>query len=369
MYEAFFGLSGKPFQLNPDPGFFFASKGHKRALAYLDYGLHQGEGFIVITGEVGAGKTTLLRGLIDRLPQDSIVATQIVSTQVEADDLLRLVTEGFGLPTAGMDKSTLLTELRRYCLREHERGKRALLIVDEAQNLPPRAVEELRMLSNFQVGTRSLVQSFLVGQPELRDMMQAPEMSQLKQRIIASYHLGPLDPEETRNYIQHRLRHVGWSDDPSFEDAAFEGIHKLAGGIPRRINGLCDRLMLAAYLAGAHTISSTLVKEVSDEMARELEPPASRPAADSHLDSPGDSRANGGAHPAAAMPAVRGGIRGQDQPRRNAFANGNATEEWMEDAEDRIATLESNLLALQMKLKRVLRHVERLSGDSSGSDA
>lgn len=366
MYETFFGLSGKPFQLNPDPGFFFASKGHKRALAYLDYGLHQGEGFIVITGEVGAGKTTLLRGLIERLPQDSIVATQIVSTQVEADDLLRLVAEGFGLPTEGMDKSTLLTELRRYCLREHERGKRALLIVDEAQNLPPRAVEELRMLSNFQVGTRSLVQSFLVGQPELRDMMQAPEMSQLKQRIIASYHLGPLDPEETKNYIQHRLRHVAWSDDPSFEDAAFEHIHELAAGIPRRINGLCDRLMLAAYLAGVHTISATLVKEVSDELARELEPPVSRAATNNRV----DGQANGRAHPVGGGVLIaRGSSHPADRPRREPFPDDSATEEWMEDAEDRIATLESNLHVLQMKLKRVLRQVERLSGDSAGSDA
>lgn len=355
MYEEFFGLSGKPFQLNPDPGFFFASKGHKRALAYLDYGLHQGEGFIVITGEVGAGKTTLLRGMIDRLPQDSIIATQIVSTQVEADDLLRLVAEGFGLPTAGSDKSTLLTELRQFCLREHERGKRALLIVDEAQNLPPRAVEELRMLSNFQVGTRSLVQSFLVGQPELRDMMQAPEMSQLKQRIIASYHLGPLDKEETRSYVQHRLQHVGWSQDPSFEPAAFESIHESSGGIPRRINGLCDRLMLACYLGGSHSIRAELVKEVADEMSRELEPPVTRHAT--------AGQANGHANQAVvAVQAARAPIRGTKVVRNGAFAAGEIlADEWMEDAEGRIAALESGLHVLQLRLKRVLRQVETLS--------
>jgi general secretion pathway protein A len=364
MYEEFFGLSGKPFQLNPDPGFFFASKGHKRALAYLDYGLHQGEGFIVITGEVGAGKTTLLRGMIDRLPQDSIVATQIVSTQVEADDLLRLVAEGFGLPTEGVDKSALLTDLRQFCLREHERGKRALLIVDEAQNLPPRAVEELRMLSNFQLGTRSLVQSFLVGQPELRDMMQAPEMSQLKQRIIASYHLGPLDAEETRSYVQHRLRHVGWSEDPAFEAAAFEDIHQRTGGIPRRINGLCDRLMLACYLAEVHVVSAEMVREVADDMSRELEPPVAARASGSH--------GNGRTETAAtlAKPGAREPSRAIEQARQTAPsrrevypAGDEATEDWMEDAEGRIAALESSLHVLQMRLKRVSRQVERLSGD------
>lgn len=358
MYEAFFGLSGKPFQLNPDPGFFFASKGHKRALAYLDYGLHQGEGFIVITGEVGAGKTTLLRGMIDRLPQDSIVATQIVSTQVEADDLLRLVAAGFGLPTEGIDKSTLLTDLRQFCLREHERGKRALLIVDEAQNLPPRAVEELRMLSNFQVGTRSLVQSFLVGQPELRDMMQAPEMSQLKQRIIASYHLGPLDAEETRNYVQHRLRHVGWSEDPAFEDAAFDEIHQRTAGIPRRINGLCDRLMLACYLAESHVIGLELVREVADDMSKELEPPVlSRPTI-SH----GTGRAESSG--VVARPAARAPGREIASSRRETLMAGDTlAEDWMEDAEGRISALESSLHVLQLRLKRVLRQVERLSGD------
>src|SRR5690606_4364081 len=144
--------------------------------------------------------TTLLRGLLQRLPVDSIVATQIVSTQVDAEDLLRLVAQGFGLPADGVDKSTLLTELRRHCLQEHERGKRMLLIVDEAQNLPARAVEDLRMLSNFQLGNRSLVQSFLVGQQELRDIMQQPEMRHLKQRVITSYHLGPLDAEDAKSY-------------------------------------------------------------------------------------------------------------------------------------------------------------------------
>jgi putative secretion ATPase (PEP-CTERM system associated) len=270
MYQDYFGLSAKPFQLNPDPDFFFGSRGHKRALAYLEYGLHQGEGFIVITGEVGAGKTTLVRGLLRQIKNDAIVPVQIVSTQVDSDDLLRLVAAAFGLESAGIDKSTLLTRLQQHFEGLNAEGRRALLIVDEAQNLTQSAVEELRMLSNFQIGTRSLVQSFLVGQPEFRCIMQRPEMQQLKQRVIASYHLGPLDAEETRSYIEHRLHHVGWQADPRFDDGAFERIHIESGGVPRRINTLCDRLLLAAYLGERHEISVEDVGTVASEMDEEL---------------------------------------------------------------------------------------------------
>jgi len=201
MYETYYGLSGKPFQLSPDPEFFFGSRGHRRAMAYLEYGLHQAEGFIVVTGEVGAGKTTLVQQLLRRLPIDNVVPVQIVTTQLEADDLVRIVASSFGLPTEASDKATLLIRLEQYLRSLQAEGKRALLIVDEAQNLGARAIEELRMLSNFQIGTKATLQSFLLGQPELRDTMQRPEMRQLKQRIIAAYHLGPLDRAETRQYI------------------------------------------------------------------------------------------------------------------------------------------------------------------------
>jgi putative secretion ATPase (PEP-CTERM system associated) len=360
MYEAFFGLSGKPFQLNPDPNFYYESKGHRRARAYLEYGLHQGEGFIVITGEVGAGKTTLLRGVLERLPRDSIVATQIVSTQVDADDMLRLVSQGFGLTTTGVDKSTLLTELRRYCLNEYERGKKALLIVDEAQNLPPGAVEELRMLSNFQIGSRSLVQSFLVGQPELRQMLQDPQMRQLKQRIIASYHLGPMEADETRNYVEHRLRHVGWSGDPSFDDAAFQRIHDLSEGIPRRINGLCDRLLLSCYLASGHEIQDDLVQTVAQELAVELEP------------APQSAGPRGPQDEIAVSPAPAFGARGSSSQRPPEPGSGLATDllsmDRLEELEERVAFLESRQHSLQLRVKRLLRQSERpeLKFDADG---
>ena len=270
MYERFFRLSGKPFQLNPDPDFFYGSRGHRRAMAYLEYGLHQAEGFIVITGEVGAGKTTLVRNLLRRVPSETVSAAQIVSTQLDADDLLRLVAAGFGIEHASLEKATLLTRLEAHFRALHDAGRRALLIVDEAQNLAPQAIEELRMLSNFQIGTRSLVQSFLVGQPEFREIMQQDAMRQLKQRIIASYHLGPLDPIETRAYVEHRLRRVGWVEDPAFDAAAFERIHAHSDGVPRRINTLCDRLLLAAFLTEKHALAANDVDEVAAEIAEEL---------------------------------------------------------------------------------------------------
>ena len=275
MYESYFHLSGKPFQLNPDPSFYFGSRGHKRAFAYLEYGLYQSEGFIIITGEVGAGKTTIVRSLLEQLDQKKVIAAQLVSTQLEADDLLRAVAMAFGVPALGFDKATILASLETFLGKVTSEGKRALLIVDEAQNLSPRAVEELRMLSNFQRGDQALLQSFLVGQPELRDLMQSPQMQQLRQRVIASYHLGPLDDSETQGYIEHRLRHVGWNDDPKLDPSCFPLIHQATGGIPRRINTLCNRLLLAAFLGERHELTADDVRAIVSELKEELGPEGS----------------------------------------------------------------------------------------------
>ena len=270
MYDSFFKLTGKPFQLNPDPSFFYGSRGHKRAMAYLEYGLHQSEGFIVITGEIGAGKTTIVRSLLEQLDSNRVVAANLVSTQIDASDILRMVAAAFGVPGRNLDKAGLLLALETFLVSVAAAGKRALLIVDEAQNLTPAAVEELRMLSNFQLEDHALLQSFLVGQPEFRDIMQSGDMQQLRQRVIASYHLGPLDSQETRAYIEHRLSHVGWNQDPIFVDGAFSVIYSYTGGIPRRINTLCDRLLLGAYLADRHSISEADVREVIDELQEEF---------------------------------------------------------------------------------------------------
>ena len=270
MYETFFGLTGKPFQLNPDPAFFYGSRGHKRAFAYLQYGVHQSEGFIIITGEVGAGKTTLVRSLLEQIDPSKLVAAQLVTTQLDAEDLLRSVAVAFGLPIRSIDKAQLLAELEAFLTSLVPQGKRALLIVDEAQNLTGRAIEELRMLSNFQLGNQGLLQSFLVGQPELRALMQGPELQQLRQRVIASYHLGPMDRAETQAYVEHRLHHVGWNNDPRFEDGAFDAIYTFSAGIPRRINTLCNRSLLAAMLSEEHLVTAASVDTTAEEMKLEL---------------------------------------------------------------------------------------------------
>ncbi|GAB4173317.1 MAG: XrtA-associated ATPase [Rhodocyclaceae bacterium] len=269
MYETFYGLTAKPFQLNPDPTFYFDSRGHHRALSYLEYGLHQSEGFIVITGEVGAGKTTLVRHLVQKLDPEKVVAAQLVSTQLDAEDILRLVSAAFGLRSKRLEKADILLGLEMFLVSLTAVGKRALLIVDEAQNLTQRAVEELRMLSNFQLGEHALLQSFLVGQPEFRDIMQGDNMQQLRQRVIASYHLGPMDAEETRAYIEHRLSLVGWKENPRFEGAAFDAVFGFTKGIPRRINTLCDRLLLAGFLEGKKVLAAADVDAVVEEMKSE----------------------------------------------------------------------------------------------------
>ena len=275
MYEAFYHLRAKPFQLSPDPSFFYGSKGHKRAMSYLEYGLHQGEGFIVITGEVGAGKTTLVRNLFKKLQGENLVAAQLVSTQLDADDMLRMVAAAFGLPHEENNKASLLKRLENFLVNCQNLGKRALLIVDEAQNLSPRAVEELRMLSNFQSQDKSLLQSFLLGQPEFRFTMASEGMQQLRQRVTASYHLGPMDQHESKEYIEHRLRTVGWNNDPVFSEDAFAAVHDYARGIPRKINTLCDRVLLMGYLEELHQINAAVVNEIVAEIKNEMAVPAS----------------------------------------------------------------------------------------------
>ena len=270
MYEDYYRFNAKPFQLNPDPRFFFGSKGHKRAMAYLDYGLSLGEGFIVISGEVGAGKTTLVRNLFRQLDAHSLVAAQLVSTQMDAEDTLRSVAASFGLEHEGLAKSSLLKNLEDFLIAATRQGKRALLVVDEAQNLTSRAVEELRMLSNFQNNERSLIQTFLLGQPEFRGILQSPNMQQLRQRVVASYHLGPLDSGETQGYIEHRLRTVGWQGNPSFDSEAFAALHRFTGGIPRRINTFCDRLLLFGFLEEKSHFGEAEIDEVISDLKSEV---------------------------------------------------------------------------------------------------
>lgn len=273
MYESFYNFQGKPFQLSPDPSFFFGSRCHRRAMSYLRYGLTQGEGFIVVTGDVGTGKTTLVKTLFSDIHKENLVAAQLVTSQLEAYDLLKMTAASFGLAYEGLSKAALLKNLEAFLTARAREGKRVLLVIDEAQNLPPGSLEELRMLSNFQLAGRALLQSFLLGQEEFRKTLQGEGIEQLRQRIIASYHLHPLDVEETRNYICHRLERVGWRGDPHFSDESFELIQHYTKGIPRRINTFCDRLLLFGYLEEKHVIDSDIVHTVIEELKNEISAP------------------------------------------------------------------------------------------------
>ncbi|UCV17334.1 XrtA/PEP-CTERM system-associated ATPase [Ferribacterium limneticum] len=335
MYKSFYGLTSKPFQLNPDPAFYFGSKQHLRAQAYLEYGMHQNEGFIVITGEVGAGKTTIVRGLLDSLDPEKVVAAQLVSTQLDADDTLRLVGAAFGLRTKDVAKSDVLMSLEAFLISMTAKGKRCLLVVDEAQNLTARAVEELRMLSNFQYGNTALLQSFLIGQPEFRQILQSPHMMQFRQRVIAACHIGPLDVSETQAYIEHRLHHAGATDSPSFTSAAYEAIFKASSGIPRRINSVCDRLLLFGFLNQQKNFDMADVEEVAREIFEETIGGSTQVQMQYALN-------DGSGVSALSNPLAPGSPGEHSRPPQELLAALNA-----EHVAERLARLESSLIQLE----------------------
>jgi len=271
LFEKFYHFSGAPFLLTPDPRFFFGSQGHSRAISHLVYGLAQEEGFIVITGEVGAGKTTLVEQLWKQLDRSTYVIARVVTTQVSGDDLLRLAMMNFGLgDTPGTDKATLLRRFEHMVRDQRKQGRRCLLVVDEVQSLSLAALEELRMLSNITVDGKASVQTILLGQPQFRPILASPDVEQLRQRVLASYHLGPLTVEETRGYIEHRLRTVGWRDDPRWDAAAFDAVHRHTGGIPRRINTLCSRVLLLGALEETHAVTDDMVTATAGELDQDL---------------------------------------------------------------------------------------------------
>ncbi|MCB1735976.1 MAG: AAA family ATPase [Gammaproteobacteria bacterium] len=269
MYETYYNLSAKPFRLTPDPSFLFVSAVHKRALAYLRYGLTQGEGFVVITGHVGAGKTTLLKVLLAELGDD-VVAAEMVATPMAAKEVIERIGAALGITYEGLHRAAVLQRVEVFLKDRIEEGLRVVLLIDEAQNLTTEALEELRMLTNQQHRGKPYFQVFLVGQNEFRHTLQRADMEQFRQRVIASYHLSPMDAEETEGYVMHRLKRVGWRGDPEFTRDAFAEVHRYAGGIPRRINTLCDRLMLFGFLEERHVIDSEAVRVVSDELLEEL---------------------------------------------------------------------------------------------------
>lgn len=262
MYDGFYNLSKKPFQLSPDSDFFFNSAIHKRALTYMNYGLTQGEGFIVITGKPGTGKTMLVKQLVNSLDKNKITLGIMVSSQVGPDDLLKVIAATFRLPYEDEDKATLLARIERFFIDQAMAGKKVLMIVDEAQNLPRDSLEELRMLSNFEMSGKPLFQTFLIGQKQLGETLFLPEMEQLRQRIVATCQLKSLDEQETKNYILFRLEKAGWRQTPQFEEDVFAVICSYTQGIPRRINALCDRVLLFGYIEELQVINLDVIQKV-----------------------------------------------------------------------------------------------------------
>ncbi len=267
MYEQFYGFSGRPFQLTPDPQFYFESTSHKKAMSYLGYGLSQGEGFIVITGEVGAGKSTLVAHLMERIDPAALTVAQVVTTALDGAEVVHVVAQAFGLAVEGQDKAGALGAIERFLQDEARAGRRCLLVVDECQNLELTALEELRMLSNFQLGSHPLLQSLLLGQPEFRSTLALhPGLEQLRQRIIASHHLEALDADEVEHYVRHRLGHVGWDGRPEFETGLLEALYRHTGGIPRRVNQVMNRLLLLAAIEESDRLSLRMLDAVVGEM-------------------------------------------------------------------------------------------------------
>lgn len=283
MYDQYYGLQGRPFQLTPDPHYYFESATHRKALSYLGYGLAQGEGFIVITGDIGAGKTTLVGHLMQTIDPARLTAVKIVSTQVEGDDMLRLAAQHFGLSVDGQSKAATLHQVEGYLYAQARAGRRTLLIVDEAQNLPVSAIEELRMLSNFQLGGQSLLQIFLLGQPEFRDLIKSPELEQLRQRVIATHHLEPMMANEVEPYILHRLAIAGWNGNPAFTPGAFAALYAATGGVPRRLNALASRVLLLGAIEQLHLIDEDVVGAVVADMGLDTDV-SPEPVAPSALD-------------------------------------------------------------------------------------
>ncbi|RVT93778.1 XrtA/PEP-CTERM system-associated ATPase [Sphingomonas crocodyli] len=269
-----YGLTDRPFQLTPDPRFYFDSATHRKAMTYLGYGLAQGEGFIVVTGEVGTGKTMLVGRLMGAIDKSRLTAVNLVSTQLEGEDILRIVALSLGVQSEGMAKGQILARIERFLHEQARGGKRTLLIVDEAQNLPITALEELRMLSNFQFGGQALLQIFLLGQPEFREALAQPRFEQLRQRVIATHHLTAMLVDETGPYIMHRLACAGWKGAPRFTAEAFAAMHRLSGGVPRRLNMLAARVLLQGAIEQLVDIDIDVIEDVAADLASESIMPA-----------------------------------------------------------------------------------------------
>ncbi len=267
LYESFYGLERDPFRLSADHTFAYPHGSYRKALSYLKFAAYRKEGFVMVTGKPGTGKTTLIAEILSGLNRDKVVTATLVTTQLESHDLLQMVASAFGLEYRDASKSSLLLRIERFLRDNHDEGRRAILLVDEAQGLTLDAIEELRQLSNIVVDGCPVLQTFLIGQDELRELVRSPQLDQLRQRIVASSHLEPLSAEEVTAYVRHRLLAAGWKNNPRIANSVLALVHHYSGGIPRKINLIMGRLLLHGFTEGRHE----LVREDMEAVIRELE--------------------------------------------------------------------------------------------------
>ncbi|MBJ6801416.1 XrtA/PEP-CTERM system-associated ATPase [Geomonas propionica] len=265
MYEEFFSFTRKPFELVPDPDFIYLSRSHRKAITYLDYGIRERAGFLLLTGDVGSGKTTLIRDLIGK-KYERVVLAKVFNTRVTIEQLLAMINDDYGLESAGKDKVALIRDLNDFLLEQYAAGNHPILIIDEAQNLEADLLEEVRLLSNLESSHNKLLQIILVGQPELRDTMASPGLMQLRQRISVSCHLHALSRDESLAYILHRMKVAGNPEAVLFTDEAIDLIYQFSHGIPRLVNIICDFLMLAAFADETRTVTAEMTREVAHDL-------------------------------------------------------------------------------------------------------
>jgi putative secretion ATPase (PEP-CTERM system associated) len=382
MYERFYQLRERPFALSPDPEYLYPSRVHREALDYLRYGLESQAGFVVITGEVGSGKTTLLQTLLRGLDSQTTVG-RIVNTLLEPRELLETIMIDFGLDPSGRSKPLLLRDLAQYLVDQRLAGRLVLLVIDEAQNLNFGALEELRMLSNLETEKSKLLQVVLVGQPNLRDTLAAPELEQLRQRITVSYHLQPLDATETANYINHRLKRAALGAPLAFPREVTDVIHARSRGVPRIINVICDATLVFGYAEERRQIDLPLMREVLAELETTGVLPAPPPASAEAGDLPA-LRAEGGPAPVrtgiaagpfpgdpARAPADEEGFRRAEAASRAAMemaARRSAELSQREEAlrqRERELTEQRRILAEEYRLLRVQRSAAARSRSAS----
>ncbi|MCA1197376.1 AAA family ATPase [Sphingomonas sp. R647] len=348
MYDDHYGLSGRPFQLTPDPAFWYDTATHKKAMAYLGYGLSQGEGFIVITGAPGAGKTTLVGHLMETIDPERLHVIKIVTTQIEAEDLLQMVAAGLNIDATHLTKAQMLAGIEKQLHAVARQGRRTLLIADEAQALPIESLEELRMLSNFQAGGYPLLQIFLLGQPEFRARLSDPRLDQLRQRVIAMHQLDGMGADELEPYLIHRLSCVGWRGKPRFTNDAVAAMYRWSGGIPRKVNLLAGRVLLLGAIEEITSFTGADVEAVIADLEGDLSGamPPSAPARPAPIPAPAEA-----AH--SAREALRREVSAPAAPAAGAVPPAPAP---VVDADlaARFARLEARIEEQDAALRRVL---------------